>query len=160
MYGETFPEPQALLTRAARLPGTDGRKMSKSYGNAIFLGEAPDEVARKIDGMLTDPQRTHRHIPGNPEVCPVFGAHRVFSTGEVQSWSDSGCRTAAIGCRDCKAALRESVLRELAPIAERRRALAADPAQVERVLDEGAAAARAAAAATMARVRRVMRIER
>jgi tryptophanyl-tRNA synthetase len=160
MYAETFPEPQALLTHAPRLPGTDGRKMSKSYGNAIFLGETPDEVGRKIDGMLTDPQRTHRHIPGNPEVCPVFGAHRVFSTAEVQGWSQTGCRSAAIGCRDCKAALRESVLRELAPIAERRRRLAADPSQVERVLNEGAVAARAAAAATMAKVRRVMKIAR
>jgi tryptophanyl-tRNA synthetase len=160
MYGETFPEPQALLTPAARLPGTDGRKMSKSYGNAIFLGDPPEEIARRIDAMLTDPQRTHRHVPGNPDVCPVFHVHEVFSSAEVRQWSDAGCRTAAIGCRDCKAALRESVLRELAPISRRRGELLADTERVDRILRRGAEAAREAASETMAKVRRAMRIER
>ena len=160
LYGEVFPEPQAKLTRAARLPGTDGRKMSKSYGNAIFLKDPPEEVARKIDAMLTDPQRTHRHIPGNPEVCPVFHHHRVFSPPETVAWSDSGCRTAGIGCRDCKAALRQSVTAILAPIAEQRRELEARPERVERVLDAGAELARAQARETLAAARRAMRIGR
>src|SRR5262245_16732787 len=82
-YGDTFPEPQALLTRAPRLLGTDGRKMSKSYANAIYLADSASTLSSKIDGMLTDPQRTHRHIPGDPEVCPVFANHRVFSAPET-----------------------------------------------------------------------------
>lgn len=160
LYGEIFPEPQAVLTPAARLPGTDGRKMSKSYGNAIYLGDPPEVVGQKVDGMLTDPQRTHRHIPGNPEVCPVFATHKVFSSTSTIDWADRGCRTAAIGCRDCKAALKESLLGLLGPIRERRRALEAEPDRVERVLAAGAEAARAVAAATLVEVRRGMRIER
>ncbi|HZN55167.1 MAG TPA: tryptophan--tRNA ligase [Candidatus Polarisedimenticolaceae bacterium] len=149
LYGETFPEPRALLTPAARLPGTDGRKMSKSYGNAIFLSDPPKTVSTKIDGMLTDPQRTHRHIPGNPEVCPVFALHKVFSSPTTVRWSDEGCRTAGIGCRDCKGALKDALATVMAPVAERRAALAADPARIESVLDEGAERARAAAGETL-----------
>ena len=153
LFGEVFPEPQALLTRAPRLPGTDGRKMSKSYGNAIFLSDDAKAVHTKVDAMLTDPQRTHRHIPGNPEVCPVFATHKVFSDSETITWADHGCRTAAIGCRDCKGRLREGLLAILAPIAERRAAFSADPAQVETLLDEGAVRARAASGETLRVVR-------
>jgi tryptophanyl-tRNA synthetase len=160
LYGDVFPEPQACLTRAARLPGTDGRKMSKSYGNAIFLGESAQSVGKKIDSMLTDPQRTHRHVPGNPEVCPVFHTHKVFSSDETVAWAAAGCRTADIGCRDCKAALKTSLETRLAPIRERRADLAAHPAEVDRVLATGAERARALAARTMTRVRRAMKIAR
>jgi len=160
LYREVFPEPQALLTPAARLPGTDGRKMSKSYGNAILLGDTPQKVGQKVDAMLTDPQRTHRHIPGNPEVCPVFANHQVFSGPEVVAWADRGCRTAGIGCRDCKAALRESLQVRLAPIAARRTELAADPESIEQILRSGADVAREAAARTLYEVRRAMRIDR
>jgi tryptophanyl-tRNA synthetase len=156
LYGEVFPEPQPLLTPASRLPGTDGRKMSKSYGNAIYLSDGPDAVSAKIDGMLTDPQRTHRHIPGNPDVCPVFATHKVFSDAGVSAWADAGCRSAGIGCRDCKKALKESVLARIAPIARRREALAADPAGLDAILAEGADRARAAGASTMAAVRTAM----
>jgi tryptophanyl-tRNA synthetase len=159
-YGPVFPEPQARLTPAARLPGTDGRKMSKSYGNAIFLSDPPEAVSGKVDSMLTDPQRTHRHIPGDPEVCPVYQTHKVFSTPEVVSWATEGCRSAGIGCRDCKGALKESLGARMAPIAERRNALEADPASVDRVLAAGADRARTVAAETMAEVRRAMRIDR
>jgi tryptophanyl-tRNA synthetase len=157
-FGNVFPEPQALLTPAPRLPGTDGRKMSKSYGNSIFLSDTPGQVAKKVDGMLTDPQRTHRHIPGDPEVCPVFQTHKVFSTDETVAWADSGCRTADIGCRDCKAALKESLARRLTPIAERRDVLAKEPEKVRAILARGAERARETASETLADVRKAMHI--
>lgn len=158
-YGPVFPEPQAKLTPAAKLPGTDGRKMSKSYGNAIYLNDSPAEIAKKVDSMLTDPQRTHRHIPGNPDVCPVFDTHRVFSSQETQSWAAQGCRTAGIGCRDCKAALKENLLARLAPIGERRAEFAADPERVAEILAAGADKARQVANETMRDVRRAMKID-
>jgi len=157
-YGEVLPEPQAKLTPAPRLPGTDGRKMSKSYGNAVFLGDGPDEVRKKVDSFLTDPQRTHRHIPGNPEVCPVFACHKIFSSPEEVAWADRGCRSAGIGCRDCKAVLRDNLNLRLAPIGERRAALAGSPETVSRELERGAERARVEAARTMERVRAAMRI--
>jgi tryptophanyl-tRNA synthetase len=157
-YGEVLPEPQAMLTPAPRLPGTDGRKMSKSYGNAIFLGDAPDEVRKKVDSFLTDPQRTHRHIPGDPAVCPVFACHKIFSSGEQVAWADQGCRSAAIGCRDCKAVLRDNLNLRLAPIAARRASLAGSPETVDSHLERGAERARAEAERTMERVRAAMRI--
>jgi tryptophanyl-tRNA synthetase len=153
LYGPVFPEPQALLTKAARLPGTDGRKMSKSYGNAIFLADPPQEIGKKIDAMLTDPKRTHRHIPGDPEICPVFANHRVFSPEATITWAAEGCRTAGIGCRDCKAELKKAIVGRVGPIAERRAELAADPGAIQRVLDRGTERARDAASATLALVR-------
>jgi tryptophanyl-tRNA synthetase len=159
-YGPVLPEPQAKLTRAARLPGTDGRKMSKSYGNAIFLSDDAKTVGKKVGAMLTDPQRTHRHIPGDPAVCPVFATHTVFSSQETQDWAAEGCRSAGIGCMDCKGALREKLQERLAPIAERRKAFEEQPERVERILADGAERARAVAAATMCQVRKAMRIDR
>jgi len=160
LYGEVFPEPQALLTKAPRLPGTDGRKMSKSYGNAIFLGDPPDTVRARIDAMLTDPARTHRHIPGNPEICPVFACHKVFSSPETIAWADAGCRTAGIGCRDCKGRLKERVVEIMAPIAARRAELAAAPERIDAVLDDGAVKARATAGETLRLVRAGMGLAR
>jgi tryptophanyl-tRNA synthetase len=158
-YGPVFPEPQALLTPAPRLPGTDGQKMSKSYGNAIYLGDAPDVVRKKIDSMLTDPARTHRHIPGNPAICPVFHHHRVFSTEERTAWAAEGCRTAAIGCRDCKGAVLESILGVLEPIHERRADLAREPGALDAILARGAQKAREIAAVTMREVRTSMGLD-
>jgi tryptophanyl-tRNA synthetase len=158
-YDEVLREPQAMLTTAPRLPGTDGRKMSKSYGNAIYLSDTPEAVARKVDAYLTDPQRTHRHIPGNPDVCPVFANHKIFSPPERIAWSDEGCRTAGIGCRDCKAVLKDSLLARLAPIATKRAALSADPRHLDDLLARGADRARATAGETMAAVRGAMRID-
>src|SRR5262245_30847234 len=153
LYGPVFPEPQPLLTPAARLPGIDGRKMSKSYGNAIYLSDPPQTVGSRVDAMLTDPQRTHRHVPGNPEVCPVFTMHRVFSTPDVVAWADHGCRSAGIGCRDCKGALKQSLTAVLAPIEERRRAWAGEPERVDAILARGAEVAREVAAGTLTEVR-------
>jgi len=148
-----------LFTETPKVPGLDGRKMSKSYGNAIFLSDPPATVASKIDAMLTDPQRTHRHIPGNPEICPVFHTHKVFSSPETIAWSAEGCRTAGIGCRDCKRALKESVEASLQPIRERRRALEEDPSRVDAILEEGAMRARETARPTMRRVRGAMGLQ-
>jgi len=146
-------EPQPLLTETPRLPGTDGRRMAKSYGNAIWLSESPDSLREKIRGMMTDPQRIHRTDPGRPEVCPVFAYHKLFSTPEVVAWSDEGCRTAAIGCVECKDALIPGVLRFLEPIQARRRELDADPGRVEAILAEGSERAHKEARRTMRRVR-------
>jgi tryptophanyl-tRNA synthetase len=160
LYGEVFPEPQALLTPAARLPGTDGRKMSKSYGNAIFLTDDAKTLQSKVDAMLTDPQRTHRHIPGNPDVCPVFATHKVFSDSETVAWAEQGCKTAGIGCRDCKGRLRERLVTVLAPLAERRAAFSADPERLDTILDEGAETARGVAGETLRLVRSEMGLSR
>ncbi|MDH3627880.1 MAG: tryptophan--tRNA ligase [Acidobacteriota bacterium] len=160
LYKKTFPEPQPKLTRSPRLPGTDGRKMSKSYGNAIFLGDTPKQIGKKLAGMLTDPQRTHRHLPGNPDVCPVFDTHKVFSSDETLAWADAGCRSAEIGCVDCKGRLRDRILERVGPIGERRRELADHPEQVDEILAAGAETARRVAGSTMVSVRKAMKVHR
>lgn len=160
LYKKTFPEPQPKLTPTPRLPGTDGRKMSKSYGNAIFLGDTPKQLSKKIATMVTDPQRTHRHLPGNPDVCPVFDIHKVFSSKETLLWVDAGCRSAEIGCVDCKNRLTPRILERVAPISERRRELAKDPKQVDEILAAGAETARRVAGSTMQAVREAMKVLR
>lgn len=157
-FGPVFPEPQPELTRSPRLPGTDGRKMSKSYGNAIFLSDPPKTVGKKVDMMLTDTQRTHRHIPGDPEICPVYATHKVFSDEETVRWAGSGCSTAEIGCRDCKARLKENLLTRMEPIAERRKAYMEDHEAMDAILRRGAERAREVASETMAGVRKAMNI--
>ena len=153
IYGPIFPEPKALLTPAARLLGTDGRKMSKSYGNAIYLSDQPEVVTKKVDAMLTDPQRTHRHISGNPSVCPVFANHTVFSPPETVDWADQGCRSAGIGCRDCKGALMQNLIRRIGPIAARRAEIEKDSEALGEILARGAERARGIASYTMSEVR-------
>jgi tryptophanyl-tRNA synthetase len=157
-YGEVFPEPQTLLTEAKRIPGTDGRKMSKSYANAIYLKDDPETVKQKLRPMVTDPARKRRTDPGNPEICPVFDLHKAFSSAEAQAWAADGCRTAGIGCLDCKARLAEGLLAKLAPIHERRAELAKRPDTVWDVLVEGSKRAREVAEATMEDVRAAMKI--
>jgi tryptophanyl-tRNA synthetase len=159
LYGPVFPEPQTLLTRTPRTPGTDGRKMSKSYGNAIYLKDPPEVVREKLRPMVTDPARKRRTDPGNPEVCPVFDLHKAFSTPEVQAWSAQGCRTAGIGCLDCKGALAGQVLQRLGPISERRADYAARPDTVWDILRAGSQRAREVAAQTMAEVRAAMKVD-
>ncbi len=151
-----LPEPQPLLTEAPRMPGLDGQKMSKSYNNTIALREAPDEVARKIRTMPTDPARVRRKDPGNPEKCPVWPLHQVYSDAATRDWVWEGCTTAGIGCIECKQRVVEGVLEELAPMRERAREYESDPAQVRTILSEGTEAARDLARDTLDEVRRVM----
>ena len=158
LYGEVFPEPKTLLTEAKRIPGTDGRKMSKSYGNAIYLKDDPETVRRKLKPMVTDPARKRRTDPGNPDVCPVFDLHKAFSPPASQQWAAEGCRTAGIGCLDCKGRLTDHVLERLKEIHTRRPEYAARPDTVRDVLHDGAKRARAVAQATMAEVRAAMKI--
>jgi tryptophanyl-tRNA synthetase len=157
-YGPIFPEPQALLTPSPRLPGTDGRKMSKSYNNAIFLTDVPDVVSKKLATMITDPARKRRTDPGNPDVCPVFDLHKIFSKQETVNRVSRECRTAEIGCLDCKKLLAGHVNETLAPIQERRRPYEQNPQRVWDVLEEGTSKARKVAQATMAEVRAAVKL--
>ena len=157
-YGDVFPEPQTLLTEAKRIPGTDGRKMSKSYGNAIFLKDDPETVRQKLRPMVTDPARKRRTDPGDPDNCPVFDLHRAFSPAGTQEWAAAGCRSAGIGCLDCKAKLAEHVLERLAGVHARRPELAKRPDTVWDILVEGSKRAREVAEATMEDVRGAMKI--
>ncbi|OFV87462.1 MAG: tryptophan--tRNA ligase [Acidobacteria bacterium RBG_16_70_10] len=158
LYGPVFPEPQTLLTEAKRIPGTDGRKMSKSYGNAVYMKDDPETVREKIRPMVTDPARKRRSDPGNPDICPVFDLHRAFSPKPSQEWAAAGCRTAGIGCLDCKGRLIEHMLERLAGIHARRPEFAARPDTVWDILIEGSKSARAVAQATMDEVRAAMKI--
>ncbi len=158
-YGRVFPEPQALLTPTPKLPGTDGRKMSKSYDNAIFLGDAPDVVSSKLATMITDPARKRRTDPGNPDVCPVFDLHKVFSSSETIDRVNRECRTAEIGCLDCKKLLAQHLNAHLAPIQERRKPYEQNPQRVWDILETGTAKARQVAQATMAEVRAAVKLK-
>ncbi|PYQ14593.1 MAG: tryptophan--tRNA ligase [Acidobacteria bacterium] len=157
-YGRVFPEPQTLLTETPRIPGTDGRKMSKSYGNAVYFKDPPEVVREKIKPMVTDPARKRRIDPGTPEICPVFALHRAFSSVETQAWAAEGCRTAGIGCLDCKGRLIDHLLHRLEEIHERRPRYASRPDDVWDILREGSRRAREAARATMEEVRAAMKI--
>jgi tryptophanyl-tRNA synthetase len=153
-----FPEPEALLTSAPRLPGTDGRKMSKSYGNAIFLTDSQEVVSKKLAGYMTDPARQRRNDPGNPDVCPVFDLHKIFSTREDTNRVNRECRTAEIGCVECKRIAASHLSNFLAPIQERRKTYEQRPQKVWDVLEDGTRKARAVAQATMAEVRAAVKL--
>jgi tryptophanyl-tRNA synthetase len=159
LYGGVFPEPKTLLTDTPRIPGTDGRKMSKSYGNAVYLKDAPEVVREKIKPMVTDPARKRRTDPGTPEICPVFDLHRAFSPPDSQAWAAEGCRTAGIGCLDCKGRLIDHLLHRLEEIHERRPRFASRPDDVWDILKEGSKRARETARATMEEVRSAMKIQ-
>jgi tryptophanyl-tRNA synthetase len=154
-----LPEPEALLTPSPKLPGTDGRKMSKSYGNTILLSDPEPEVRAKLKTMVTDPARIRRTDAGNPEVCPVFDLHKVFSADETQAEVRAGCTSAGIGCIQCKGWLADAVVKELAPIQQRRQHFEAHPEEVQAILDAGAVRANARAEQTMVDVRRVVGLE-
>jgi len=151
-----LPEPQVLLTPSPKLPGTDGRKMSKSYGNTILLADPEPVIRQKLKPMVTDPARVRRSDPGNPEVCPVFDLHKVFSSAETQQKVREGCTTAGIGCIECKGWLADAVVAELAPIQERRRRYESDPALVTEILMDGERRATIRAEQTMVEVRAAM----
>jgi len=156
LYGEVFPEPEALLTKASKVPGVDGRKMSKSYGNSIALAEDPKSIERKIRTMVTDPARVRRKDPGNPDICPVMDLHRLYGDHETLMWADKGCRTADIGCIDHKATLWPKIIESLDPIRQKRLYFEKHPEEVDQILRAGNRKAAEFAAETMERVRRAM----
>src|SRR6201981_4155483 len=151
-YGATkpvFPEPQSLLTPAAKLPGTDGRKMSKSYGNTIMLADPEPVVRQKLKTMVTDPARVRRSDPGNPDVCPVGDLHKLFSTKETIAKVYEGCRSAGIGCIECKSWAADSLLQLLSPMQERRRKFEENPKLAWDILEAGSERARKVSGETM-----------
>jgi tryptophanyl-tRNA synthetase len=159
LYGEVFPEPDALLTEVAKIPGTDGRKMGKSYNNAVFLGDAPADIDAKLSRMVTDPRRQRRTDPGDPNDCPAFNLHRVYCTPDEIDYVSKGCRSASIGCLECKKIMIKHVLADLEPIRQRRSELEQRPDDVRAILADGNKRAQAVAAETMNEVRRAMQLE-
>ncbi|CCQ91299.1 Tryptophanyl-tRNA synthetase [Nitrospina gracilis 3/211] len=152
-------EPEAKISEVPKLNGIDGRKMSKSYNNAIYLSDSEKEITKKIQSMLTDPQRLRRNDPGDPDVCNLFPFHKLFSSEEKQAYVDENCRTAGIGCGDCKALLAESMLAGMRPLMERRAELVAKPKEVDEILDEGTERARKVAENTMRKVKEAMKLK-
>jgi tryptophanyl-tRNA synthetase len=158
-YGAgVFPEPQPKLTEFPKIPGTDGRKMSKSYGNALFLSDSEKETEKKILPMVTDPARVRRSDPGEPDKCPVFALHQVYTSKEERGELAVGCREASIGCIDCKRVLIGHLNRFCAPLRRRREELAADPDRVSSILEKGTEKAREEARLTMAEVRAALKL--
>jgi len=154
-----LPEPEALLTPASKMPGLDGQKMSKSYDNTIALREDLDKVSEKIRKMPTDPARVRRTDPGDPEKCPVWNLHQVYSDEETCDWVLNGCRSAEIGCLDCKSPVVDAVLDELKPIQERAREYEQDLGLVKNIINEGREHARDVARQTLNEVREAMGLE-
>ena len=151
-----LPEPQPLLTKAAKMPGLDGAKMSKSYGNTIAMNAAPDEVEKRLRTMPTDPARVRRTDPGDPKNCPVWQFHEVYSDDKLQAWVQEGCKSAGIGCIDCKQPVINAVLAELKPIQERAKEYEEQPELVSNIINEGCEKARELARETMDEVRNAM----
>jgi len=154
-----FPEPVALLTPAPRLPGTDGRKMSKSYGNAVMLTDPEPVVRQKLKTMVTDPARVRRTDPGNPDICPVGDLHKIFSSKETMAKVYEGCRSAGIGCIECKGWVADAVVKILNPMQERRKKYDDNPRLAWDILEAGSARAREEAGATMDEVRSSMGLD-
>ena len=150
LFGPVFVEPEAKLTAIPKVPGTDGRKMSKSYGNAIYLADPPEVTIPKVKTMVTDPARKRRRDPGNPDVCPVFDLHRIFTPEAPRAEVAQGCRTAAIGCLDCKGVLLERLVPPLDQIRERRTRFVEAPDRIREILHAGSARARERARETLA----------
>jgi len=157
-YGNVFPEPQPLMTEYPKLPGTDGRKMSKSYNNCLYLSESPEELSKKVMQMVTDPARVRRQDPGNPDVCPLFALDKIFAPKEWCEHVNVECRRAGIGCVDDKKELLKHLLAFLKPLQERRKELAAHPKRVLEIIQEGSGRARVVAAQTLAEVNEAMKL--
>jgi tryptophanyl-tRNA synthetase len=156
LYRPVFPEPEVLLTETQKLPGLDGRKMSKSYGNAVFLSDPPEEIDKKLSRMMTDPARVKRTDPGEPEKCPAFELHKIYCTPEEIEFVSNGCRTAGIGCLECKKVMIKHVIEDLAPFREKRAQLEKKPEIVEEILQAGHEAAQEKASETMSEVRETL----
>ena len=157
LYGEIFPEPQAKLTEYPVMLGLDGRKMSKSYDNAIYMSDTADETFQKVRSMFTDPLKIYKKDPGHPDTCPVFALHNIYSKDETEEIS-TVCKAGELGCVDCKKKLTANLNEALAPIRERRVYFEEHPDELDAVLATGADKARAVAAATMAEVRAAMKL--
>src|SRR4051812_7673412 len=155
-----FPEPQPLLTPTPKLPGTDGRKMSKSYGNTVMLTDPEPVVRQKLKTMVTDPARVRRTDPGNPDVCPVGDLHKIFSDPQTLAKVDQGCRSAGIGCIECKGWAADSLVQVLAPMQERRRKYENDPKLAWDILETGSRKAAQVAETTMVEARAAMNMTR
>jgi tryptophanyl-tRNA synthetase len=151
-----FPEPKALLTPHSKFPGLDGQKMSKSYGNTLGIREAPQSIEKKIKVMPTDPARVRRNDPGDPEKCPVWSFHKIYSNDDVKKWVWEGCTTAGIGCLECKKAVTDAIIEEQAPILERAQEYISNPRLIKEIVREGAEAARDIARETLDEVREAM----
>ena len=152
-------EPQALLTSASRMPGLDGQKMSKSYGNTISIREAPEEVIRLVRTMPTDPARVRRTDPGNPANCPLWQFHQVYSDQATKDWAEKGCKSAGIGCLDCKQPVIDAILREQQPMFERAQQYLDDPSLLRSIIADGSDKARKVAQETMRDVREAMGLD-
>ena len=155
-YGPVFPEPEVLLTETQRLPGLDGRKMSKSYGNSVLLSDTPETIDRKLSRMVTDTARARRTDPGEPEKCPAFNLHKIYCTPEEIQEVSEGCRSAGIGCLDCKKVMIRHVIDDLAPFREKKAYYDKRPDDIRDVITEGNRVAGEQAAATMTEVRSVL----
>jgi tryptophanyl-tRNA synthetase len=158
LYKEVFPIPEGLLTDVPKLPGTDGRKMSKSYNNAIYLSDPESTVREKVRTMITDPARKRRQDPGNPDICPVFSYHKIYSSEGVIEQVNRECRTAEIGCIECKKMMTDGMIPRLAPIWEKRDELLSHPNRLKHVVEVGIQKAQATARETLEEVKEAMQI--
>jgi tryptophanyl-tRNA synthetase len=157
LYGPVLVEPKALLSESPNIPGSDGRKMSKSLGNEIGVRFEPDEIEKKVRSFVTDPEKQRKGDPGRPEVCPIFALHERFS-GDILEDTDTKCRSGELGCVECKGNLTDRIVTYFQPFRERRAGLEATPGVVERVLEDGASKARPVIADTAEAVRRAMNL--
>jgi tryptophanyl-tRNA synthetase len=158
LYGDVFPEPDAILTQTPKILGIDRRKMSKSYNNAIYLADSPEEIEKKVLQMVTDPQRARKSDPGNPDICNVFEFHKLYTDEATVEKIDRECRKAEIGCVACKKIMAASLIDALAPLQERRRYYASHPEIVDQIIADGSAKARAIAKDTMAQVKAALKM--
>jgi tryptophanyl-tRNA synthetase len=159
LYGQLFPEPEAILTQTPKILGLDRRKMSKSYGNAIYLSDSPEQIRPKVMQMVTDPQRARRSDPGNPDVCNVFEFHRLYTGPDTTRQIDTQCRSAQIGCVECKKIMAENLIQAMAPMHAKRQYYQTHPHIVEEIMIEGSRKARQTAIETMQQVRAAVRVD-
>jgi len=158
LYGKVFPEPEAILTKSFKVLGADRRKMSKSYGNAVFLADSPEEISAKVSQMITDPRRARRSDPGNPDVCNVYDFHKMYSVPELVTDIDRQCRSAEIGCVECKKNMATSLIEYLAPFREKREYYQSRPGLVDEIISAGNEKATKVARQTMEEVRAAVKI--
>jgi len=159
-FGGVFVEPEPLLAESPKVPGLDGRKMSKSYGNAVFLADSPEQIDAKLSRMMTDPRRVRRNDPGDPDACPAFNLHRIYCSADEIAFVTEGCRSAGIGCLECKKIMIRHVIEELSPLGDARRRWIEKRSLIGEVLREGSEKAREVAEATMRKVRSAMGLAR